>query len=490
MLRAVNRRHFLALTGASLATPRPTRVPPFPRGFLWGTATAAYQIEGAAAEDGRGPSVWDAFSHKPGTVFEDQNGDVACDHYHRWRDDLGLIRGLGGNAYRFSVSWSRVLPQGAGAANPRGLDFYDRLVDGLLAAKVTPMCTLFHWDFPQALYLRGGWRNADSAGWFADYAGVVADRLSDRITMWATQNEPQVFMGAGHLEGRHAPGDKLSIADWLPAAHNTLRAHGRAAQVLRARARKPATVGYVVSFGAAEPASDRPEDREAARTAQWRVDRKGAGNQSWWLEPIINGHYPEDGLRLYGKELPSFPARDFEEIKQPLDFLGLNIYSATRWTRGADGQPEVVKNPPGYPRSGVDWQPLRPSALYWGPTNAHERYHLPLYLTESGLSTRDQLYLDGKVHDPQRIDYLTRALLELGRAVADGADLRGYFLWSLMDNFEWADGYKQRFGLVYVDFPTGKRVPKDSYHWYRAVIASQGRSLKVPGPVGVNQMTP
>jgi beta-glucosidase len=487
----LNRRHLLALAGASLVTrPARARPTPFPRGFLWGTATAAYQIEGAVAEDGRGPSVWDVFSHRPGAVFDNGNGDVACDHYHRWREDLGLIRGLGGNAYRFSVSWTRVIPEGAGAVNTKGLDFYDRLVDGLLAARVIPMCTLFHWDFPQALYLRGGWRNPDVAGWFADYAAVVADRLSDRVTLWATQNEPQVFMGAGHLEGRHAPGDKLTIPQFLVAAHNSLRAHGRGAQALRAHARRPATVGYVVSFGTAEPATASPEDREAARTVQWRVDKKGAGGQSWWLDPIVHGHYPEDGLRLYGKDLPPWPSRDFDEIRQPLDFLGLNIYSSSLWRRGTDGQPESVKLPPGYPRSGVDWQPLRPAALYWGPTHAQERFRLPIYLTESGLSTRDQLYLDGKVHDPQRIDYLTRALLELGRAIEGGADVRGYFLWSLMDNFEWADGYKQRFGLIYVDYPTGKRVPKDSYRWYRGVIASQGRALATRGPVAVTQMTP
>jgi beta-glucosidase len=480
---ALARRGFLGLLGGAVALAgRAGRAAPssnggFPRGFLWGTATAAYQIEGAATEDGRGPSVWDVFCKKPGAVFEGQTGDVACDHYHRWREDVGLIEKLGSKAYRFSVSWTRVLPEGAGRVNAKGLDFYDRLVDGLLKARVTPMCTLFHWDFPQALYLRGGWKNRDVAGWFADYAALVADRLSDRVQLWVTQNEPQIFMGQGHLLGRHAPGDKLSFPDFLGASHNSLRAHGRAVQALRAHARRPASVGYALAFKTAEPATERPEDLAAARLAQWWVTGRDADSQSWWLEPVLRGHYPEDGLRLFGKDMPAVDGKDLQEIHQPLDFLGLNIYSSTVWRQGAGGKPEAVPVEPGYPRSGVDWQPLRPAALYWGPRHTAERYHLPLYITENGLSTRDQVFLDGKVHDPHRIDYLHRVLLELARAIGDGADVRGYFAWSLLDNFEWADGYKQRFGMVYVDYPSGQRIPKDSYHWYRKVVASGGRVL-------------
>jgi beta-glucosidase len=492
-----SRRGLLGLMGgawcgmrAGMRTAGAASAPAFPRGFLWGTATAAYQIEGAVSEDGRGPSVWDQFCKKPGAVFEGHTGEVACDHYHRWREDLALIKGLGANAYRFSVSWTRVLPQGVGAVNARGLDFYDRLVDALLAAHVTPVCTLFHWDFPQALYLQGGWRNRDVAAWFAEYTRAVADRLSDRVRMWATQNEPQIFMSVGHLEGRHAPGDHLPMRDFLTAVHNSLRAHGSAVQALRAHARKPPSIGYVSAMQPAEPASDRPEDREAARQAEWAVRTREGRNQSWWLDPVLLGQYPEDGLRLYGQDMPSFPARDLDDIKQPLDFLGLNIYSSTRWRAGKGGTPEQLPHPPGYPRSAVDWQPLRPAALYHGPRHAHERFKLPIYITESGLSTRDQVFLDGKVHDPQRIDYLTRALLELGRAIGDGVDVRGYFAWSLLDNFEWADGYKQRFGLVYVDYPTLIRLPKDSYHWYRKVIASNGRALGGPYRVPVTQLTP
>jgi beta-glucosidase len=493
----LSRRHLLGLGGAALASasapsgaPAATKAAGFPKGFLWGTATAAYQIEGGAEADGRGKSVWDVFSRKPGAVFEGHTGDVACDHYHRWREDLGLISQLGANAYRFSVGWPRVLPGGVGQVNQAGLDFYDRLVDALLAARVTPMCTLFHWDFPQALYERKGWLNRDSAAWFAEYTDVVARRLSDRVKLWVTQNEPQVFMGLGHLQGTHAPGDKLPLRDFLLASHNSLRAHGRGVQALRAAARGPLSVGYVVATTPGEPASDRPEDLEAARAGQWQVAVKDSWSQSWWLDPIFAGRYPEDGMALFGADAPRPAAGDFEEIKQPLDFLGLNIYTSNVWRRGADGKPESVKTPVGYPRSTVDWQPLRPAALYWGPRHFHERYKLPLYITESGLATRDQVFLDGKVHDPHRVDYLHRALLELERACREGLDVRGYFLWSLLDNYEWADGYKQRFGLVYVDFPTGKRLPKDSYHWYRRVIASGGRSLLQKTALPPALMTP
>jgi beta-glucosidase len=492
------RRRFLGLAGAAIAAPpastgasAPARARPFPGSFLWGTATAAYQIEGGAAEDGRGPSVWDTFCKKPGAVFEGHSGEIACDHYHRWREDVALMKQLGINAYRFSVSWTRVFPQGTGAVNARGLDFYDRLVDALLAAGITPACTLFHWDFPQALHDRGGWLHRDVAGWFADYASTVARRLSDRVPLWITQNEPQVFLGEGHLTGTHAPGDKLPFRDFLVAVHNSLRAHAAGARAVHAAARRAGVqVGYAVAVGPTEPASDRPEDREAARTAMWRVRGKDSWNQSWYLEPLVHGRYPEDGLRLFGAEVPAFEPRDLDEMKQSLDFVGLNIYTSSVIRQGSGGDPEKLSVPPGYPRSGVDWQPLRPAALYWGPRHFQERYGLPVYITENGLSTRDQLYLDGKIHDPQRVDYLHRALLELGRAREDGADVRGYFVWSLLDNFEWADGYKQRFGLVYVDYPTGRRVPKDSFHFYRQVVASGGRALYGKTAVPATQMTP
>jgi beta-glucosidase len=471
----------------------------FGKDFVWGAATAAYQVEGAAAEDGRGPSVWDVFCKKPGAVFEGHTGDIACDHYHRYKEDVALMKALGITSYRFSVSWTRVIPEGVGKRNTKGFDFYSRLVDELLQAGISPLCTLFHWDFPQALYLRGGWLNRDVAGWFADYAAAVADRLGDRIKTWVTQNEPQCFIGMGLRDGVHAPGARLKDVDYLTAAHNGMRAHGRAVQALRAHVRGAAArdvkIGYVLAAQISQPASPRPEDVAAARWAIFSVRDRNQWNNTWWTDPVVLGRYPEDGVRLYGKDMPTFRAADLDEIKQPIDYLGLNIYKADTWRAGvprgggAQSTPEQVPSPPGYPRSGVDWQPITPAALYWGPKFFHERYRLPMSITENGLSTRDQIFLDGKVHDPQRIDYMHRVLLELARAIKEGVPVTGYYAWSLLDNFEWADGYKQRFGLVYVDYQTQRRLPKDSFAWYRQVIASRGALLTAKTALPATQVT-
>jgi beta-glucosidase len=502
-----------SLAGALVASPRRGRAASepgagggrtFPRDFAWGAATAAYQVEGAVREDGRGPSVWDVFSHKPGAVFEGHTGDVACDHYHRYRQDIALMKTLGVSSYRFSVSWTRVLPDGVGTQNPKGLDFYSRLVDELLKAGIAPMCTLFHWDFPQALYARGGWLSRDVAGWFGDYAAVVAEHLGDRVKVWVTQNEPQCFIGMGLLDGVHAPGDKLTFDKYLVAAHNSMRAHGRAVQARRAHARGnpgDTRIGYVISTQVAQPASGRAEDIEAARWATMSVRDRNQWNNTWWTDPVLLGRYPADGVTLHGKDMPAFPEADLKDIQQPLDFIGLNIYKADTWratgastsTSGPAASSAAasaaasssarapagvqVTTPAGYPRSGVDWQPITPAALYWGPKFFWDRYHLPISITENGLSTRDQIFLDGKVHDPQRVDYMHRALLELRRAMEDGVPVTGYHAWSLLDNFEWADGYKQRFGMVYVDYQTQRRIPKDSFAWYRQVIATHGQSL-------------
>ncbi|MDR7422965.1 MAG: family 1 glycosylhydrolase, partial [Armatimonadota bacterium] len=404
------------------------------------------------------------------------HGDVACDHYHRYKEDVALMRQLGVRSYRFSISWSRVLPEGRGAVNEKGLDFYKRLLDELLAARLVPMCTLFHWDFPQALFERGGWQNRDSADWFGDYAALIADRLSDRIEFFATQNEPQVYCGKGHLDGEHAPGLRLPFRDYLTVAHNSMRAHGRAVQALRASARRPLKIGYVPAIQGTQPAQETAQDIEAARHGFLRVADRNSWNNSWWLDPVILGRYPEDGLAAYAADLPRFPPRDLDDMKQPIDFLGLNIYWAAQWRAGASG-PEQVHYIPGYPRSAVNWQPLTPAVMYWAPRFSWERWQLPMYITENGLATRDQIFLDGKVHDPQRIDVLHRYLSQLARATGEGIPVRGYYHWSLLDNFEWAEGYVQRFGIVYVDYGTQRRIPKDSYHWYRKVVASNGRTL-------------
>ena len=466
------------------------RVPnaPFPPSFRWGVATASYQIEGAASEDGRKPSVWDVFCSKPGAIRDKQSGIVACDHYHRFKEDVALMRRLGVSSYRFSVSWTRVLPDGLGKPNQAGLDFYKRLLDELATNGIAPLCTIFHWDFPQALYERGGFCNRDSADWFAQYADLLARTYGDRIKHWATQNEPQCFIGLGLQVGMHAPGDKLPMADVLKAAHNSMRAHGKAVAALRASSRD-ARVGYVISTDVAQPASDSAEDLEAARASMFAVTERELFNNTWWLDPVLTGKYPEDGLALFGADAPSVPSKDLDEIRQPIDFVGLNIYAASRVRRGADGRPEEVPRGVGHPHSAVPWQPITPGCLYWGARLIHERYRLPVAITENGISTRDQVFLDGRVHDPQRIDCLHRYLLGLSRAVAEGVPVEGYWAWSLMDNFEWQEGYTERFGLVYVDYPTQRRIPKDSFEWYREVVATQGRSLLGATNVPVDRVT-
>ncbi len=448
----------------------------FPKGFTWGAATASYQVEGAWDADGKGLSVWDAFCRRPGAIADGTSGETACDHYHRVEEDAALFAEIGLQAYRFSISWPRVLPGGTGAVNEKGLAFYDRLVDALLAKGVEPWVTLFHWDYPYALYTRGGWLNRDSADWFADYARVVVERLSDRVTHWITMNEPQCFIHFGHENAINAPGLKLPFPDVLRAAHHTLLAHGKAVQALRAHACKAPLVGVAPVVMPALPHTGSPEDVEAARRATFVMDQRSMMNNPWFTDPMLLGRYPEDGVKLFGADLPAFPDGDLATIRQPLDFLAANTYNG--WlARAAEGKPfESVTRAPGYPRTSMNW-PVTPEALYWGPRFLHERYGLPVVVSENGMANNDWVQLDGKVHDPQRIDFLARYLRALRRAIDDGVDVRGYFLWSAMDNFEWSHGHGPRFGIVHVDYPTGRRTPKDSAWWYRDVIRENGRGL-------------
>jgi beta-glucosidase len=443
----------------------------FPKHFTWGVATASYQIEGAAYKAGGGYSVWDMFCRRAGAVQGGDNGDVACDHYHRYREDVALMKELGVGAYRLSISWPRVIPAGVGAVHADGLAFYDRLIDELVAAGITPYVTLFHWDFPYELYLRGGWLNPDSPNWFADYAAVIVDKLSDRVTNWMTLNEPQCFIGLGLQSGVHAPGDKLNWPEVFLAGHHALLAHGKAVQVIRARSKQPALVGYapvgVVSF----PDTDSPADIEATRKAMFDMSSINVWSNTWWLDPVFKGHYPEDGLKVLGSSAPEIRAGDMETIFQPLDFFGANIYNGARVRAGADGQPEPVPHATGIGRTQYHW-PVTPEALYWGPKFYWERYQKPVVITENGLANMDWPALDGKVHDPQRIDFLTRYLRAFGQAAEEGVDARAYFHWSFMDNFEWQEGYRHRFGLVYVDYATQQRIPKESFYWYQNVIRS------------------
>ncbi len=455
----------------------------FRQDFVWGAAASSYQIEGAWEEDGKGMSVWDMVAHQPGRIFENGTGDVACDHYHRYKEDVGLMRELGLEAYRLSVSWPRVIPSGTGRVNAAGLDFYDKLVDELLSNGIDPWVTLFHWDFPYELFLRGGWLNPDSPKWFADYTGVVVDRLSDRVTHWMTLNEIQCFIGMGHLGGEHAPSLKLGLKESLLAGHHALMAHGMSVQTIRARTHKAAFIGWAPVGVISYPATESPEDIAAARAATGGISAANFWNNRWWGDPVILGHYPEEGLRAYGKAAPRVKDSDLDTLCQPLDFYGLNIYSGHPVRATPDGGIENAPLPQGYPHTHFDWKQT-PEALYWGPKFLEERYQLPIVITENGLTCCDSVSLDGKVHDPQRIDFLNRYLLALQRAAKDGVDVRGYFQWSVMDNFEWAEGYKHRFGLIHVDYETQKRTLKDSAHWYSEVIRTNGACLRIPNKPG------
>ncbi len=440
----------------------------FPVGFLWGAATSAYQIEGSPLADGAGPSNWHVFAHTPGRTFRGQTADVACDHYRRWREDIALMRGLELNAYRFSVAWARVLPQGRGRINPAGLAFYGRLVDALLESGLAPSLTLHHWDLPAALEERGGWLNPDAAGWFADYASVVARALGDRVAMWATLNEPWVIMDAGYVHGVHAPG-RRAPAEAPRVAHNLLRAHGAGVQALRAETARP--VGIVLNIEPKLAATDDPADVAAAARADAYMNR-------WFLEGLLRGRYPEE-LRALFCAWPGFPAGDFDLIRAPIDWLGLNYY-----TRG------VVRHDPTAPvphaahvrQSGsvytdLGWE-VWPRALTDTLLRLKQQTDLPLYITENGAAFPDpEVATADPLPDPLRVDYLRAHLLAAREAIGQGADLRGYFVWSLLDNCEWAAGYAKRFGIVHVDHATQRRTLKSSGAFYRDVIASDGATL-------------
>ncbi|HMS54172.1 MAG TPA: GH1 family beta-glucosidase [Fimbriimonadaceae bacterium] len=447
----------------------------FKNGFVWGVATASYQIEGAADTDGRGESVWDAFCRRPGAVKNGDHGNVACDHYHRFREDIAIMRDMGVGAYRFSLSWSRILPRGTGRVNAKGLDFYDRLVDSLLEFGITPYATLFHWDYPQQLYLQGGWLNRDSVDWFGEYTAVVAERLSDRVQDWWTLDEPPCFLGLGHVDGVHAPGLKLAMSQFLLATKHALMAHGQAVKVLRSDAHKPPKIGYVPISHIGIPEDDSDEAVEAAREFTFGVPD---ASRSYWfsrlyLDPIVLGQWPEECIRVLTNDGPSVSQEDLALMCQPIDRLGLNFYSAPLIRMGANGRPEVVPGPAGAPRTGFDWS-ITPEGMYWSVRFHYERYGLPIMIAENGMSSLDWISEDGEVPDPQRIDFLKRYLRSLNQAQLEGYPVEGYFHWSLMDNFEWAEGYKHRFGLVHVDFQTLKRTVKESGKWYRDTIRGNG----------------
>ena len=441
-----------------------------PADFRWGTATAAYQIEGAATEDGRSPSIWDTFCRVPGAVAGGDNGDVACDHYHRWREDIGLMKQLGVDAYRFSLAWPRVVPGGDGPVNEAGLAFYDRLTDALLEAGITPFPTLYHWDLPQALQDRGGWPARETAEHFAQYASVVAERLGDRITNWATLNEPLCSAWIGHLEGRMAPG-LTDITAAVHASYHLHLGHGLAVQAIRA-AVPDAQVGIVNNLTHCEPASDREADVAAARRSDGHVNR-------WWMDPLHGRGYPQDMLELYGVDLPERPG-DLGTIAAPLDWLGLNYYFRNLVADEPGGPLPRARGVllPGARRTAMDWE-VHAEGLTKTLLRMTEDYGARcLYVTENGSAYPDVVGPDGQIDDPERTRYLEEHLAACADAVNRGVPLAGYFAWSLMDNFEWAYGYDKRFGLVHVDYGTQRRTVKGSGHRYAEVIRGHRRRAR------------
>jgi beta-glucosidase len=436
----------------------------FPKNFLWGAATASYQVEGAWNEDGKGESIWDRFCHTPGKIANGETGDVACDHYHRYREDIDLMRQLGMQAYRFSISWTRVLPEGYGKVNPAGLDFYDRLVDALLEADIQPFATLHHWDLPQALFERGGWLERDNLACFADFCALMVKRLGDRVRFWATFNEPRDISDNGYVSGEHAPGIK---GDWKLAnqvVHNLLVAHGLASQAMRA-AEPTLQIGIVLDMWGVEAATDSSDDEEAA---QFYWDSK----RITYLHPLLTGYYHPAFHKAADKGFPQIAPGDLALISQKLDFLGINTYSRT--LVGAKG---VVARRPGSHYTEIGWEVCPPSFHRTLCRIAGEYRLPPIYITENGAAFADVVSQDGRVHDDARIDYLRQHILQMRLAMNDGVDIRGYFVWSLLDNFEWAFGTSKRFGIIRVNYDTLERTIKDSGEWYRELIRANKISV-------------
>lgn len=451
--------------------------------FVWGVAASAYQIEGKEPGDGAGRMIWDAFIEE-GRIADGKNAEITCDHMHRYPEDFKLMRLLGIKAYRFSVNWSRIMPEGTGKVNEKAITLYRNMILSMKENGVTPYLTMYHWEFPQALQDRGGWLNEESIQWFGEYAKVVAENFSDICEYFITLNEPECFVGLGHLSGVHAPGKKMEYKETFQIAHNALRAHGQAVINLRKYAKQPIKVGYAPTCSMAYPESNKPEDIEAARKVLFSFYNPISNwtwNVAWFNDPVFLGKYPEVGLEQFKEYLPKITEEDMKLISQPLDFMGQNIYNGYIIRAGEDGEPEFVPLPEGLPKTAAGW-PVNPECLYWGIKFIYERYKLPIYITENGMSCHDIVSRDGQVHDPNRITFLDRYLSALQCASDEGVDIRGYFLWTFLDNFEWEKGFSERFGIVHVDFATQKRTAKDSAFWYQKVIESNGKTLSINNP--------
>jgi beta-glucosidase len=445
----------------------------FPDDFVWGTATSAYQIEGSPTADGAGLSIWHRFSHTPGNTWLDGTGDVACDHYRRYKDDVAIMAELGANAYRFSIAWGRIFPAGTGAANKKGIDFYSRLVDALLERGIKPNATLYHWDLPEALDDRGGWLNRDIAGWFSDYATTMFDALGDRVEMWSTLNEPWVVTDGGYLSGVLAPGHS-NLFEAPIAAHNLLRAHGLAVERFRfSNAAKRGKIGITVNLEPKYPASDSPEDLAAVRRADAYMNRQ-------YLDPVFLGRYPDEMREIFGEAWPEWSDEDMRLIKQPIDFVGINYYTRKVEQHHPDFLPLRTKHvpQPDHIHTETHWE-VYPEALTKALMWVTERYGKPaIYITENGAAFYDPPHtIDGRVEDPLRVDYFRQHLRAAHEAMKQGVNLKGYYAWSLLDNYEWAHGYSKRFGIVHVDYSTQQRTIKSSGRYYAEVIRTKGASL-------------
>jgi beta-glucosidase len=435
----------------------------FPKDFVWGAATASYQIEGARDEDGKGESIWDSFCHTPGNVDNDDTGDVACDHYHRWREDVALMKAMGLQAYRFSIAWPRIFPAGRGEVNQVGIDFYSGLVDTLLEAGIEPWVTLYHWDLPQALEDEGGWPARMSVDAFIEYTDVVSRALGDRVRNWITFNEPYVSAFIGYLEGRHAPGRK-SLHEALAAAHHLLLSHGRSVPVIRQN-NPQAKVGITLNLGPQIPASQSEADRARATWMDGFINR-------WFLDPLVGRGYPSDMVKGFGDAMEFVQSGDIETIATPIDLMGVNYYTRNiaRSKTLPEGENAPVIVHPNEEHTDMGWE-VYPEGLYNILGRLHFAYDFPsIFITENGAAFKDKVNADGQVDDSQRLSYIKRHLQQVHRAIACGVPVKGYFAWSLLDNFEWAYGYSKRFGLIYVDYETQQRTPKSSAKWYAQVI--------------------
>ena len=446
----------------------------FPENFTWGVACAAYQCEGAWNEDGKGPNIWDEYCHDPDlhAVKNGDSGDIACDSYHRYPEDIALMKAHHVQAYRFSISWARILPEGTGRVNPKGLEYYDRVVDMLLENGIEPMITLYHWDLPSALQKRGGFLNPEIEGWFESYASIIAEHFRGRVKRYMTINEPQCITGLGYGAGTHAPGLRLGEEDLARIYHHICLCHSAAQRAIHRLAGPDVQVGIVPCGALCYPEKDTPENREAAYRATFEMHE-----HDWLfrfnivLDSLILRRYEATAPAAVKRFAATIPQSEWDRMEAP-DFIGINVYRGSM----VDAEGKPVKYPQGGPLTACKWQ-ITPEVMHYAPLNLYRRYGLPMIISENGLSCNDRVYLDGQVHDADRIDFLHRYLLCLSEAISEGAPVQGYLQWSFLDNFEWASGYDERFGLIYVDYATLRRIPKDSVRWYAEVIRTKGDCL-------------